>query len=55
MDSEEIINMLDNINSFLEAEDYEKAKDYIERQKIYVLAQNNPVEDYMNKLVGNLK
>lgn len=55
MENKEIIGMLDAIINYLNREEYEKARDYIHTKKAEITKKIDPVSEYMDKLVENLK
>lgn len=54
MKSEEIINMLDEINHLIEEKEYEKAQKCIKTAKINVLSKENNLDDYIDEIVNSL-
>ena len=54
MKSEEIINILDEINYLIEEKEYEKAQECIKTAKTNVLSKENNLDDYIDGIVNSL-
>jgi hypothetical protein len=55
MKNNEIIENLNCIKSFINKKEYKKAIDHIEKIKASLLEESDPVNEYMNNLVSDLK
>ena len=55
MKNKQVIEKLNIISKLIKEEKYEQAIDHIERKKIELISEEEPVSEYLDKLVSNLK
>lgn len=49
------LEMLNNIQNFLNKEEYQKADDYIQKKKLEIQSEKDLASEYIDKLVKNMK
>lgn len=55
MKNKEVIEQFDNISNLIREEKYEQALNYIEIKKTELASEDEPVSEYLDKLVSKLK
>lgn len=55
MKNENIIDMLNNIEEYINREEYEQAINYIQRKKAEIKIDNDPSSRYIDELTKDLK
>jgi hypothetical protein len=55
MKNENIIDMLNNIEEYINREEYEQAINYIQRKKAEIKTDNDPSSRYIDELIKDLK
>lgn len=51
----DVLNILNEINNFLEREEYFEASEYIKTKRREIDKEVDPVSDYMDKLIQDIK
>lgn len=55
MNNDDIVKMLDEINNYLEKEEYQKALCYIKKKKSEINVNLDPSSKYIDSLIKELK